>query len=330
MIKNYYIEHISAFQASSSYLRHDIMRKIADKSLEERKRKVDLNGLISTIITATAALVAIIGGFLVSRVITLAGEKQSIERRLQEIDNDLTIKKEMLENIEKVIFEEDIDDFIQNHCEELIIEGKSLEEILRDDDSCNFSEEDLKPYVEELITIRDKTIEMIEKSEDLPSDFTEFINDNGIQIEGKKSWYELVYKIIRKNVLGTGFLYDLEPPVLSIMDAQTYREKVKYRDELRNEVYFLSVRKNEQQKILNDYVKPYGLWSGLAVLIYSCIVGIAYPCILLPYPEETYNDVKTKWLLISLFFSALIAIFIYLAVSMHKLTRRKQDPKPDK
>lgn len=65
---------------------------------------MDLNILISTIITATAALVAIIGGFLVSRVITMASEKQSIERRLKEIDNDLKIKKEMLDNIENLIF----------------------------------------------------------------------------------------------------------------------------------------------------------------------------------------------------------------------------------
>lgn len=57
---------------------------------------MDLNGLISTIISSTAALVAIIGGFLVSRVISLSSEKNSIVRRLREINNDLKSKKRVV------------------------------------------------------------------------------------------------------------------------------------------------------------------------------------------------------------------------------------------
>ena len=53
---------------------------------------MDLNGLISTIISSTAALVAIIGGFLVSRVITLSGEKNGILKKIKEIDKELDIK----------------------------------------------------------------------------------------------------------------------------------------------------------------------------------------------------------------------------------------------
>jgi len=290
---------------------------------------MDLNILISTIITATAALVAIIGGFLVSRVITMASEKQSIERRLKEIDNDLKIKKEMLDNIENLIFEDDINEFIQDHCEELIIEEKNLQEILCENDYYELNEEDLKPYVEELISIRDRLNETMERSEDIPVEFKDFINQNKFQIDGRKDWYELVYTILRKERLGSRSwsLHMIDPkiisPHVSVYNAQIYRDRIKNRDQLRSEVEFLTIRKNEQQKILDDYKKTSGLWSGLAVLVYACIVGIAYPSLLLPYPEGIYDDKKTKWLLIALFFSALFVIFTYLAVSIYKLTQRK-------
>ena len=76
---------------------------------------IDLNILISTIISATAALVAIIGGFLVSRVITLSSEKNSIVRRLKEINNELSNKQEILDRVELILLEDDVDDFIHNH-----------------------------------------------------------------------------------------------------------------------------------------------------------------------------------------------------------------------
>jgi len=46
---------------------------------------MDLNGLINTIIASTAALVAIIGGFLVSRVLALSSERVAVERSLMRL-----------------------------------------------------------------------------------------------------------------------------------------------------------------------------------------------------------------------------------------------------
>lgn len=297
---------------------------------------MDLNDLISTIITATSALVAIIGGFLVSRVITLSGERNAIERRLKEINNDLSTKQKMLADIEKAFLEEEVEDFIYDHCEEIIIEEKGIQEILDEDDSSDLTPEILKPYIEELFSIRDKILKLIEETDEsyrLPNNLNEFIKDNNIIIEENKDLHELVYKTIYNlmpdepsTILGINFKL---PAVdhrnllksTSVFSQQMLRDRINERNTLRNEVQTLNIRKNEQEKILSDYGKPSGLWGGLLVLIYSCIVGIAYPSVLLPYPENTYNDVTTKWFLLFLFFSELIALFIYLGVSMFKLTK---------
>src|SRR5699024_3830435 len=67
--------------------------------IETCKRKefyMNLEVLISTIVTSTAALIAIIGGFLVSRVITLSSEQNGINRKLRELNNEINAKKNLL------------------------------------------------------------------------------------------------------------------------------------------------------------------------------------------------------------------------------------------
>ncbi|AZV41401.1 hypothetical protein BAOM_0789 [Peribacillus asahii] len=46
---------------------------------------------------------------------------------------------------------------------------------------------------------------------------------------------------------------------------------------------------------------------------------------LLPYPADTYNDSLTKTFLLILFFSQLVALFVYLGFAMYKLTNDKDE-----
>ncbi|WP_440969653.1 hypothetical protein ACSS6N_15105 [Peribacillus frigoritolerans] len=109
---------------------------------------MDLNTLISTIIASTAGLVAIIGGFLVSRVISLSSEQTGIKRRIREINNDLHARKELVENIEAFLLDDDVQEFIKDIMK--ILNGDPLSEII-DDDEYNFrTEEELQPFIDEL------------------------------------------------------------------------------------------------------------------------------------------------------------------------------------
>ena len=46
----------------------------------------DPNWLLATMAQSAAAMVAVIGGFLVSRIITLSVERQSLDRRSRELE----------------------------------------------------------------------------------------------------------------------------------------------------------------------------------------------------------------------------------------------------
>ncbi|WP_186579773.1 hypothetical protein [Aquibacillus kalidii] len=55
--------------------------------------KYGFKPLLSTIIISTAALVAIIGGFLESRIISTSSDQNGIKRKIREINNELVAKR---------------------------------------------------------------------------------------------------------------------------------------------------------------------------------------------------------------------------------------------
>jgi hypothetical protein len=302
---------------------------------------IDLTDLITTIISSTAALVAIIGGFLVSRVITLSSEKNAITRRLGEINAELDSKINMYDNIGLLLLESDVDDFFHEYAEDILIYEKPIQEILDEEDSADLTEDELKPYIEMLLTIYNHVIDMIDNTDDdysLPRSFDDFVKDNEVSLNDNKDWYELVYNTIYKEfqrdlqrqassnpLLGFHPLIRVPDPAIynfrSISNAKWYGDKIKERNILKDELQILTVMKEEQKKTLSNYGQISGIWSGLAVLAYSSIAGIVIPILLLPYPLNTYDDAVTRKVLLVLFFSHLIILFIYLAVSMYKLTK---------
>ncbi|RBW68228.1 hypothetical protein [Bacillus taeanensis] len=295
---------------------------------------MDLNTLITTITTSTAALVAIIGGFLVSRVISISSEQNGIKRKIREINNDIFAKQEIINNIENYLFEDDLDDFVTKENIKRIIEGKSLEDIIKEDDYTYLSKEELEPHFEELSGITNEMFEKMgsmDKIYDTFSDFNKEFDD--FKYPNRKEWYERAFEVIDEltqpkttDVFGfsPGGIYQSINPG-NLVSNTDYKDKKKERNRLKDDVKILELQKKEQLKILNDYGKPKWIWSGLAVLVYASIVGIVYPSTLLPYPIDTYDDSLTKRFILFLFFSQLLALFIYLGIAMYKLTYSEED-----
>lgn len=292
---------------------------------------MNLEVLISTIVTSTAALTAIIGGFLVSRVITLSSEQNGINRKLRELNNEINAKEASLSQVAEYIISEDAFDFISDNVDELSEGESSLKEIHKEDRYTELTLKQLEPYVELYNTIFNEIQSLTKQVRPLPSDFDDFKKRLSIELsrEEKLDWYELAYNFIYESLpkrkSNSSFFPDI-PPLANFHNSvrpvnHYYHNQVKIKEQLEKELVVLKLQKAEQDKILTEYGKPNGIWSGLIVLIYSSVVGIAYPVTLLPYPLNTYNDSLTKIFLIILFLSELIALFGYLIFAMRKLTK---------
>ena len=298
---------------------------------------MDLNGLISTIVSSTAALVAIIGGFLVSRVITLASEKNGILKKIKEIDKELDIKISFYDSAREVVQNEDIDDFVNEYAEDILFHQKSVEEIMEEDHYIELEKSIIDSTVTRVLEIYEFIINEIESTDEgylLPDDFYEFTRDNDIEIHEDKRWHVLIYDLILSQIPQQPSSFPFHNIINSVSDignfkpilsTQEYKAKVSKVKLLEDDIKVLKALRSAEVDMLEGYGKISGLWGGLAVLIYACIAGMIIPSFLLPYPLNYFDDSATRIALLILFVSELIAIFSYLGFSMFKLTKHDNE-----
>ncbi|MGE7687331.1 hypothetical protein [Peribacillus simplex] len=287
-----------------------------------------MNDLVTTIIAATAGLVAIIGGFLVSRVIAIASEQNGISRRIREIKNDLLAKRETKRNAEKFLFEEDLDYFVTYKNIKRILLGRTLEEVMEEDEYDYLTEEQLEPYYKQVKEMASELMELHGSTDDYYEEFSvfkKFFTD--YKYPNRMNWYERIFKVIddmaQPEAQGIFGHINLGTAI-SIPTNTDYKDTKKERDRLTDDIRVLELQLEEQFRILDYYGKPKWVWSGLLVLVYACLVGIVYPSTLLPYTEKVHDDVLTKWFLLGLFYSQLLLLVVYLGAAMYQLTHPKE------
>lgn len=290
-----------------------------------------MDALITTIITSTAALTAIIGGFLVSRVITLSSEQNGINRKIRELTNEIDAKQDMLNEVTNYIIRDDAFNFIIDNVDDLSTSDLPLEEIHKNDQYKELSINQLEPFVKKFRSIYKELFALMKGSNTLPRDFNDFRKSLKAELSKPDilDYYDLAYDNIFDSLSKDTSSSNIHFPQLGFLsiqgkvrtDSYYYHEQVKIKEQLESELVILNLQQKEQEKILSDFGKPVGVWSGLFVIIYSGIVGIACPVTLLPYPAQQYDDSRVRVFLIALFLSELLVLFGYLILAMKKLTK---------
>lgn len=166
----------------------------------------DPNWLLSTSAQSAAAIVAIVGGFLVSRLVTLSAERNSLIRRRDEVGALLNVKESEREELEGQQEGDEAVGIISDALDGLI-EAKGemrLEEMLESyGDPWDKPSEKLASHLDEVnATIQhalaDLESPMRASTERPPRSFQSFARANGIKYEEwQESVYEAVYREIR-------------------------------------------------------------------------------------------------------------------------------------
>lgn len=287
---------------------------------------MDLTSLINTIITSVAALVAIIGGLLVSRVISLANDQHFIKRQLGDINLKIKHKEQLHRKIEEYLFEDDLDDFVTIKNLKLLLQGRSLKEIVKESEYDYLTIEELLPHFEVLLLIKDEVIELFQDENFSSEWFAERLDMKNVIYSNRIEWYErmleaLIQFYTPKDPFSFNFPYQSSFPTLS--GVSDYKQKVKEKEQLENELIILKSQKQELVSSVNEYFQIKGIWVGIGVLAFVSFLGILYPASLLPYNLEAYNDLKTKNLLIAIFAVCLVTIFGYLIIYLSAIIKQK-------
>lgn len=314
---------------------------------------MDLTPLISTIITSVAALVAIVGGLLVSRVISLANDQHFYNREIETLDMELKPKEEELEviftkiasltaSLEKM----KINDFFTNDTLEAIYANESLENILTEKGlPKNKQYESLYKSARAMCLEIEQAIEQAAETQTFDYTYATLAQINpSLRYAEDKQLAPLyarlcsVYKNAKFGNLLSMFgtesltqnlaLVDNYPSVLSGYTAQSTLEddlahQMSKKRDNQAAVSYLKKQRSHLVKASNRYVKTSGVWIGLLVLVVSSCIGIVYPAILLAYPDKAYSEATTKLLLICLFITSLLLLFLYIGGYLLNVTRNK-------
>ena len=287
----------------------------------------DLTVVLTTIAAASASIVAILGGFIASKLIAISSERSAALDRLKQINEELEFHISERDKIQAENDEDDALDFIRDAIDDLYADN-SLENVYSSVDHPSISVERLKPYWDRAVTLKEQFGEQVKKHNALNEDYipqslllTVKEDDFGYEVLlalGKK-----LKKRIRaaerareraSNPLG------IVVPDISDLDMATvsgsgyaYHKNCDAIQGQNSAIALLKLQKKQCDEQILALKKPRGMKLGLVVFALFTICCIIAPLIASPFATESYQIfVITKAVFLGLFGIGLISIFSYL------------------
>lgn len=293
---------------------------------------VDPNWLPATTAQSAAAMVAIIGGFLVSRLVSLAGQRQSLAQRVNELHDETEMVSAEFSEVARERRAESFDIFRSWVADRLTEErgllsaglaAELLEEVPRGSNT-----DELRPYLEELAAKVRLLAHVVERSTDPEKLSVQALQQEGLDVDDEDAH---LLRLVREaeeerrnggslmfaSALGSG----LGPnPTYQALDMQRQDARITREGELRSRLALLAAQTTIAQRELSAIRSPREVWVGLAALTYLALVGVVFPLYLAtrrPVPDSP--GMRTT--IVVLFCTGLAALLGYVVWSLMRLQR---------
>ena len=279
----------------------------------------DLTSFLTAVASSAACVVAILGGFIASKLISIDGERDSILSRLREIEKELSYHITERDRLQKEDDATEALDFISDHLDN-ILSGDSLEPIYQLEPEVQLPIERLAPFWETGIEIGREYIQEMQLQETR-------INDVGIpdalvqRYRGCYFKYELLHLIGDKVKRDSRKAENSRDPLSVLYQMDDIAAPIRFRpasngryiDEENHAISLLSMKKQLLEEQIPKLKKPKGMKIGLAIFALFSVFCIIVPLGMSPFTTDNilwYNCVK--WIVTGLFVAGLASIFGYL------------------
>lgn len=309
----------------------------------------DPNWLLSTCAQASAAIIAVIGGFFVNRIMVSYSEKNGIINELNDINNKLNFKLHALGELNKKIITMDQEVFFEK-CEVDIIKkastayekGEDLDKLedCFDEYYIKYNEhereyDELKPYFDEKVDIIKKAFLFFNFNSNniryINENLEKFIIDSNIEAENYEIYKNVFKAMTEKNekitsrvLSNRSYISHVSSKIdklKAIPRLQKYEKYISSKEYLEIEIKFLEQQKEQLESKMNYFEKPKGLVWSILIFIYFSIVGIIYPMSLMPMSAKNFTY-ECKITVIGLFISGVVLVFTYLALSVKGIWKK--------
>lgn len=260
--------------------------------------------IFTTIASLSASFVAILGGFIASKLITVNGERERITGNIDEFNLELDLKEKERERLQKRLDEDDALDFIRDNISALVNQ-EALDSVYEEEKQNRLQYEELLPYWEKGLILVDRfgkapDIEESLNDDDIPSSLAAEIKEDAFE-------YDVCCEIAK----------ECSPAIIKPLVPVSYAWYERDSQRVYNldfEIAALLIQKEQCEKQKGALKKPKGMSSGIVLFILFSLFNIIQPLI--------FSNVTSisKWqhsvmiiVSIMLLSVGLIATFIYLA-----------------
>lgn len=293
----------------------------------------DLTTVLTTIAAASASIVAILGGFIASKLIAISSERSAALERLKQIDEELAFHVSERDKFQAENNEDDALGFIRDAIDDLY-NGISLETVYSNIDHPRVSMETLKPYWDRSVTLKEQFLEKLNQRDTLTEDYI----PESLLLDVKEDdfGYEVLRALGRKqkeriraserasarsnspfgltipdinDLVMTGVMEDVSVPV----KGYSYQKNCESIQEHKSVIALLNLQKKQCEEQISTLKKPRGMGLGLLIFALFTIFCIIIPLGCSPFSTDSYKDfIIAKGVFLGLFVIGLITIFGYL------------------
>lgn len=276
----------------------------------------DLTSVLTTIAACSASLVAILGGFIASKLIAINTDRDEISTRLSELDEEIAFFTEERDMLQAQLDEDDALDFIDEHIDSLI--GKRLlDDVYKEEERPQLEKGVLLPYWSRAEQAFQRLYDVLQKQTEEDDGYA--INEDGVPVTVAQEFtnpfeYAVCKKVCEFYEEQTSPLSAIShrfnsPIVPSTWYAKT-QEKVMSID---SKISYLMLQKKQFSARHRALVKPKGMKLGLVLFAAFSAANIVYPLYLSPFSTNCYQYyLQTKIVSISVFAIGLALILLYL------------------
>lgn len=291
----------------------------------------DLTTVLTTIAAASASIVAILGGFIASKLIAISSERSAALERLKQINEELAFHVSERDKFQAENDEDDALGFIRDAIDDLY-NGIPLETVYSNVDHPRVSMETLKPYWGRAVTLKEQFLEKLIQRDTLTEDYI----PESLLLDVKEDdfGYEVLRALGRKQKEKIraserasarasspfGFtIPDINDLVMTDVMADvpvsgySYQKNCDSIQEHKSAIALLNLQKKQCEEQISTLKKPRGMGIGLLIFALFTIFCIIIPLGCSPFSTDSYKAfIIAKSVFLGLFVIGLIAIFGYL------------------
>lgn len=248
--------------------------------------ELNLTAMLTTISAASASFVAILGGFIASKLLSIIGERDSVTGQIANLAAQIDQKQKREDWYRYQVNEHNAVSFIISHTNELY-KNDPIQKIYDSDDSPGIDFDDLLPFWEKAVHFTKKFM-MIdefreEKNKDgVPLSLAALIeNDNWLKdllsdlrtIQAENQRKSMMAQLRQPYIEPSIKFFNLSRPIL----PQWYK---KYWDKINSlawEIEQLELQKGLLEQRARKLTTPYGMKRGLIIFVLFSVFNIILP-----------------------------------------------------